>query len=333
MKQHRARPGFLYAVIAVIAWIFADDIPAAHAVSLPAPNLEPPLQSVMVGPLEREYYLYRATSQKPMPLLVVLHGDAIPLNTIRKLGFEKLARRDSFAVVYPKGVKGYWMDGRKTDYALAQREVDDVAFLRALIDKLVKDGVADARHVFLTGISDGGIMAFRAACEMSDKLAGLATVMASMPGGYDTLCHPKGTLPVMMINSTNDSLIPWKGGNIRVAGSDSNFGEVLPVEKTLDFWRKQNRCGAKSKAGPRAKPTAETLKKLAGKPVTQAHSHVVKTAWDGCHVELHKIFGGGHGWPGIPTSVLYGSQYSMFNTPQMDATRQIWDFFKARVKK
>ena len=172
---------------------------------------------------------------KPAPLLLVLHGSAgsgEDMMTVTRRGFERLADKEKFVVVYPDALERRWNDQGGT--------VDDVGFLLAIVDKLVADGLVDKNRIYVAGISNGGMMAQRLACEQADRIAGIATVAGGLPEPLQATCKPARALPVLVIQGTEDPIVPWSGG--AVAGFE-DFGKVLSARETAKFWAANNRCG------------------------------------------------------------------------------------------
>jgi polyhydroxybutyrate depolymerase len=183
----------------------------------------------------------------PRPLVVVLHGGLGDDDDTVSLSFSRLnslAVEDDFVVVYPMGIGGHWNDGRNVNRYVAQRErVNDVGFLSKLIGNVIEKRNIDPELVFVVGVSDGAMMAHRFACERGDQLRGFVAVIGSMP--YNVARRRSrcavDPLSVLMINGTDDPIVPWEGGTVRY--DDQELGRVLPVERTLQFWTRHNACG------------------------------------------------------------------------------------------
>ena len=146
-----------------------------------------------------------------MPLVIVLHG-AIQGNASaeRMSGMSALADKEKFVAVYPQGTSMMgnaptWNAGNCCGYA-QQKNVDDIAFLRALIGKLEKDYSIDAKRIYVTGISNGGMMSFRVACEMADVVAAVAPV----EGAQNVDCKPSAPVSVIVFHGTADRLVPFQ---------------------------------------------------------------------------------------------------------------------------
>ncbi len=165
---------------------------------------------------ERTYALY--TPPQPsasMPLLIALHGGGgrgSGMIHITYGGFNRLAERETFVVVYPDGVDKRWNDGRGlTEWRAHRERVDDVGFIAALIDQISAEQPIDRRRVYVTGISNGGMMSYRLACELGDRIAAIAPVVAALPAHLSG-CVPPHAMPIILMNGTDDPLIPYQGG-------------------------------------------------------------------------------------------------------------------------
>jgi polyhydroxybutyrate depolymerase len=279
------------------------------SVTLAAPVAE----TLKFGGDIRNYWLYRPEGldkAKPAPLLLVLHGSAgsgEDMMTVTQRGFERLADKEKFLVVYPDALERRWNDLGGT--------ADDVGFLLAIVDKLATDGLVDKSRVYAAGISNGGMMAQRLACEQADRLAGIATVAGGLPTGLAATCKPARPLPVLVIHGSEDPIVPWSGG--AVAGFEE-FGNVMSARDTAKFWAVANQCKESGSILP--------------EPDRDPHDgmRVRLESFIGCPaqaaVTLVAVEHGGHTWPG-------GYQYlpERFigkTTKDIDANSVIWNFFK-----
>ena len=281
----------------------------ASAVTLAAPISE----SLKSGGDLRNYWLVRPEGlekTKPAPLLMVLHGSAgsgEDMMTVTRRGFERLADKEKFVVVYPDALERRWNDQGGT--------VDDVGFLLAIVDKLVADGLVDKNRIYVAGISNGGMMAQRLACEQADRIAGIATVAGGLPEPLQATCKPARALPVLVIQGTEDPIVPWSGG--AVAGFE-DFGKVLSARETAKFWAANNRCGDGGVIA--AEPDRDR------KDGTRVKMEVFASCPAGAAVKLAAVEGGGHTWPG---GYQYLPERFIGRTSQdVDANVLIWNFFK-----
>ncbi len=156
---------------------------------------------------ERIYTLHLPPDRRgPVPIVVALHGlDQRVADLRRYWTMDGVADREGFAVLYPQAVSGRWAyaDTRPVS-GPDGRLVDDIGFIAALLDKLQADGVADPVHIFVVGESNGGLMAWTLACQMSGRLTGVASVITGMIERQAELCHPKRLTPLLVIAGTED---------------------------------------------------------------------------------------------------------------------------------
>ena len=172
--------------------------------------------------------------EKPTPVLLALHGAAMTGEMmVTFTGLNETADKKRFVVVYPNGTglgplltwnAGGFVRGVGT-------RIDDVSFFRKLLDDL--DGVinVDPKRIYVTGMSNGGMMSYRLAAEMSDRIAAIAPVGGTMPLG-----DVKPSRPVSLIHfhGTLDTLVPFEMGN----GKRAAFLTLKSVEESVQSWAK-----------------------------------------------------------------------------------------------
>jgi len=263
--------------------------------------------SLDIGGRTRRYFLHVPPAydgKKPLPLVLVLHGGGqSPESAEQMSGMSAKADKEGFLVAYPSGTgrssrMPTWNSGNCCGYAM-QNNVDDVAFLRALIDKLEHDYSVDSRRFFVTGISNGGMMSYRIGCELADKIAAIAPV----EGAQNTDCRPTGPVSVIVFHGTADRLVPFTGGStpfqIGPRRSDNS------VTNAVAFWVKNDGCS----------PTPKHNENSA------AHTDIYSGCKNGTGVALYAIQGGRHLWPG-----------SRISGNSVAATDLMWSFFVQHPK-
>lgn len=274
------------------------------------------VRSLEFGGRRRTYLLHLPdmTADYARPLVFVLHGGGGSGRVVARLtGFSRLADSVGFIVVYPDGVERHWNDGRGVKRFPAQRdEVDDVGFIAALIDTLVRQCGADPARVYAAGMSNGAMMCHRLGLELADKLAAVAPVAGNLPVKLADR-KPRRPIPVLAINGTDDPLVPFEGGGV---GRIIKRGKVLSTAKTVRFWVEHNGCSAEA-----ATTWLEDAVPDDGIRVARA---VYAGGREGAEVVLFTVFGGGHTWPqGAQRPDHFGRTARDFS-----ASEEIWRFFE-----
>ncbi|KNZ31745.1 MAG: hypothetical protein AD742_17130 [Methylibium sp. NZG] len=276
-------------------------------------------KTVSVAGVTRTYLLhvpagYRADAAAPVVLL--LHGGGGSAAGVGAAtgGFSALADKYNFIAVYPDSVAGNWDDGRETITA----RTNDVAFVAALLDALAVEYHVDAKRVFATGISNGGMMSHRLACDLSSRIAAIASVAANLPASLASTCSPGRPMPVAMFAGTADPIIPYAGGTLTVGQG----GTVLSVADSALFWARKNQVSLtpRTAALPNADTTDDTTTDLIE----------YGGAASAGEVALYRVNGGGHTWPGGAQSLpvlLVGKVARDFS-----ANEAIWAFFSRHAR-
>ena len=282
------------------------------------------LQPLTFDGRERSYYLHLPpgyTAVSRLPVVFVLHGGgrADGDEVAGRTGYNRIADREGFIVVYPNGVDARWNDGRGRTFRKSRdkADVDDVAYISGLIDRMVRDYKGDASRIYITGLSNGGMMTFRLGCEISGKLAAIAPVIANMPENNIGTCRPDAPLPVLLMNGTADPLMPWGGGSVGFLGK--TMGRVASTADTVSFWRQHNHCSPV----PKTELLADTDRNDGSSVTVSSYGNCLNNS----PVVLYTIAGGGHSFPGgnIPDRpLLLGRKNN-----DIDAAEVIWAFFKA----
>ncbi|MBI1943233.1 MAG: polyhydroxybutyrate depolymerase [Betaproteobacteria bacterium] len=273
------------------------------------------------GALERHYIVHVPPQPGPRPALVLnFHGGGANARVHKEyVRMDALADRERFIVVYPDGTGPVrerfltWNAGACCGLA-AGAQVDDVGFVRALLDDLAGRLAYDPRRVYATGLSNGAMMSYRLAAELSGRIAAIAPVAGSM---VLVRFAPARAVPVMHIHSVDDGRALYRGG-LGAPYPLSNT-RVLhpPVEERLAEWARANGCGPE--------PEAQERREWARRPGTK-HT-ATRYAYPGCSAEtvLWKLTGAGHVWPG---GVLdYLSWLLGPGTRVIDANEEMWRFF------
>lgn len=277
------------------------------------------IRSLVYDGLTRSYRIHTpANTNKYTALLLVLHGGGGTAKhteeELTKKGFNTLSDKYKFVVVYPNGIEKRWNDGRTLNNPVTH--INDVGFLTKLIDDTTKEFNIDTNRVFVTGISNGGQMSYRLACERTEKITAIAPVVSSLHEDLYKTCTPSQPISVFIIAGTEDPLVPYTGGDITIF--NKKYGTVISMNETVTFWVTHNNCSPDSVV-----------------------SVMPNTADDGCIVTIkeyingdnntkvlfYSIKGGGHTWPSggkYLTEALVGKICYDFN-----ACEHIWNFFNS----
>lgn len=301
-----------------------EGAPAASAQAAVASDKE--RIRVSSGGVERSSLLFTPPSYdsaRPTPLVLVFHGGHGSGDRIsEQTGFEALAAREGFLVAYPDAIgSGHWNDGRSSTAGAA----DDIAFVRRLIDTIAGIRNLDTSRIYATGHSNGGFFVQRLACELSDRLAAVASVNATMGKALASRCNPSAPISVMMINGTADRLVPWEGGEVQKGRFMGKGGAIVAVEETLDFWVRREGC----------RPTKQ--KQTLPDRDPNDGTRVERWEFDGCRagneVVLIRVVGGGHAWPGSRSSNRPALSRLVGTTSfDIDANQLIWSFFESHAR-
>lgn len=270
------------------------------------------------GGLSRSYVVHEPLNydkNQPMPLVLILHGAGGNAEMMMKMtGLDVLSDQKGFLAVYPNGTGLFskyvlsWNAGSCCNY-VEPLGVDDVGFLRLVIEQVQKEYNLDKNRIYVAGISNGGMMAYRLACEMPDIIAGIASVSSTMSLA---VCAPQDFVSIISFHGTADSLIPLYGGE---GGNVINkiFGlNHRPEPEVISFWAKHNLCSSV--------PTSITENGATG----VLYSNCQKNT----EILFFTIEQGEHAWPGGEKNWFWGNKPS----EEIPASAMIWDFFEKHYK-
>lgn len=237
------------------------------------------------GGRAREYLVLPV--EQPRSMTFVLHGGGGKAAHMIRLaeGLPEIAKQKHILLVYPQGIDKGWNDGRDTKISTAISEnIDDAGFLDSLALKLAADYKIPEDKIFITGISNGGMMSQRLACE-SRAFRAIASVAANLQESFAPKCKPSAPISTLFILGTEDPLVPYGGGDITLF--KKTRGRVLSADATLQFWRSRNQCNADSV-------------KTDVPDTTRDNTSATVETWScgNARVRLIRVLGGGHTWPG-----------------------------------
>jgi polyhydroxybutyrate depolymerase len=277
-------------------------------------------RKLQVDGRERTYLVHVPPNhdpEKPVPVVLVFHGAAMnaPM-MVQFSGMSEKADAAGFIAVYPNGTGlgtggvfncGGWQG------MLGQTAADDVKFTRLLLDDLETVVRVNPKRVYATGLSNGGMMCYRLAAELADRIAAIAPVAGTL--AIDDP-HPERPISVLHFHGTEDSLVPFDGLRKR----RSELLKFKSVPDTIAAWRKLDNCPDE--------PQITALPDKADDGTT-----VEQKTWGPCEagseVILVEIKGGGHTWPGRKPPVPFIGR----STGDISACDMIWEFFEKHPMK
>ncbi len=269
-------------------------------------------QTIEVGDRERTFWIHYPSGGRSerMAVVISLHGGGGNGKfSAQATGFNQIAERERFIVVYPDG------SGNRKDILLTwnaigccaqavEDKVDDVAFIDALISKLSRHPNVDPKRIYVTGHSNGAMMTHLIGARLSDRVAAIAPVAGAL---FAASPKPNGKVPTLMINGSADTAVPLAGGwSVNYPVNKAQNAPYLSQKETTEFWAKNNGCSMQTAA--------------------VRSGNVERRSFRGCSrdkdVEYITVIGGNHAWPG-GRSRQAGDEPSV----EMNASAVIWEFF------
>jgi polyhydroxybutyrate depolymerase len=295
----------------------------------PLPNnnqsqLQNGVQSIEVNGVKRDFILYlppNFSSTNSLPLLFVFHGGGSDMTGMQKAtNWDSIAAKEGFVVVYPNGINKNWNDGRLTQANIGKELGDDTTFVAQLSDYLLSSGKINPNKVFATGVSNGGFMSQKVACDLTSRFAAIAPIATAVSQTYVNDCKHNKPIPIIWFEGTSDPLIPFNGGELTNAllGINQSRGTVLSSDESIKFWNQKNGCNESEQT-----TNLPDTNKLDGSTVT------IRTFCANSKTPLiyYQINGGGHTWPRGPQ---YLPRLVIGNVNQdVDSEQVIWEFFKS----
>ncbi|MFZ5808091.1 MAG: alpha/beta hydrolase family esterase [Chloroflexota bacterium] len=285
--------------------------------SLPPASPEPASTSPPVGDsehkliyagVERSYVVHVPSSYdpaRPTALVLAFHGITLDAYEMMRIsGFNAQSDAAGFIVAYPNaaGDQKSWNGGHCCGEA-ARNNVDDVGFVNAVIEELSASFHIDPQRIYATGFSNGAILVYRLACQISNRIAAIAPVSATQALEDMQACHPSRPLPLIHFHGTDDEPNPYNGG---VTPGGVQF---ISVDDAIEYWVNFDGCPSE----PSHSETGSII------------HDVYAPCQAGSSIELYTITGGKHAWPGGEAVNLRMGQ----PTKEISATALMWDFFLA----
>lgn len=264
------------------------------------------LSTLVIDGRERTYRVFRPpsiASAARVPLVVVLHGAEMDGTIIAGIShFDEQAKRARFIVVYPDGISATWNAGACCGLARVE-DVDDVKFIGQLIDRLERALPIDASRVLVVGVSNGAMMAYRLACELSQSITAIVSVAGTI--GVPN-CHPARPVSVLEIHGTKDDIVPYVGGTVDLRPMLPDVFTIASSASVIQTWVMIDGCSGQPLVGSTGVTKTSNWKNC---------QNGAAVAFDSVDGGIHTYFGSSAIDPG------YGT------TP--DATQVAWNFFSS----
>ena len=310
----------ILATLLATAYHLLSDKVAVYALRSAPENGVLEVHSLAVDGRERAYHVFKPDSLKDnAPVVIYFHGSMGSGKNMRDLSgydFDYLAVAHGFLVVYPDGYENHWNDCRSSaSYAANVENIDDVSFVKAMVEDLQVDYGIDTSRVIVTGFSNGGHMVYRLAMETPESIFIAAPIAANMPVDANLDCTKSGK-PVHMsiFNGTKDPINPYLGGLVEVLGNTSR-GEVLSSDETLNYW------AGLADASQENQITTH-LAETDGNPDTKV-TRFLRTGQK--HVALYRLEESGHV---VPSPFMYFGDILGQGARDINAAEEIFRFYK-----
>ena len=255
--------------------------------------------------IQRDYIVYIPelyNGSSAVPLVLNFHGYGS--NAAQQMfygDFRDIADTEGFLLVHPEGTTFIGNQFWNVGFPGISSTIDDVGFTEALIDELATLYAIDLDRVYATGMSNGGFMSFLLACQLSEKIAAVASVTGSMTQDTFNDCNAQLPTPVLQIHGTEDDVVLYNGNTLSI-----------PIADVISYWVDYNNC--------ETTPTTTTLPDLDVSDGSTVEHSVYEDGDNGITTEHMKVIGGGHTWPGSVINTAGTNQ-------DIDASMEIWLFF------
>ncbi|MBI9035613.1 MAG: T9SS type A sorting domain-containing protein [Bacteroidales bacterium] len=275
--------------------------------------------------LIRSYILHLPPSYNSIdhfPVVVVLHGGGSGNGEDLLLNhhFDEVGDTANYISLFPNGYYNDWADGRGVSQA-DTAGIDDVSFLNSLVEHLSEKFTIDTSRMYICGVSNGGMLVQKLACESPYKFSAFASIIASMPDSIVHHCNPDQSVPIILMNGTSDAWVPYSGGPL---GPITNGGSVIGTDSTISIWQSLNSC-------IQTFPDSLNLTDIVFTDNCDVTRFNYGICTDSSEIILYRINNGGHTIPGMESPVNPIPFFGYINY-DIDAAIEIWKFFRKHSK-
>lgn len=314
--------------VALVAACSSNSPQAAPATTTTTTPCAPPptgetRETLQSGGVARTYIRRVVAAPGRVPVIIDLHGYSEGADIhVKFSGLGDYGASHGFDTITPQGLgnPSRWDTGLDSP---------DVRYVSDLIDMATKTMCADSSRIFVTGLSNGAFLASTVACALADRVAAVAPVAGVRdPEG----CKPVRPIPVLAIHGTADQFVAYDGGlgpavanlpapdgsgrTIGEAGGLGTDRQALPVPDIVAAWARRDGCDT----------TPSTTK------VTDDVDEIAYRCPAGLDVQLYRVNGGGHTWPGSAFGAAAEKLIGR-TTMSISANDVIWRFFQAHPRR
>lgn len=263
------------------------------------------LQTVRQGKTIRNYIVHKPTMKKDndykYPVVICLHGYSDTVSSFMYMTeFNQVADTAGFIVAYPQArTNKAWNSGINSSKEYPTGNEDDVAFISAMLDSLIRHHNVDVSRIYCCGFSNGGFMTFKVACELGDRIAAIGSVGGVMASSVAEKCKSANKKPLVMIHGSADTVVPKKGDG----------KGWMSVDQTLAFWNMNSNI-------PQTRQFDYVGRGRSKSNVPMVMKGTLGSDPDTSTSVFYEVLNGDHSWP----SSLYPAE--------IDASVELWKFFK-----
>lgn len=283
------------------------------------------LRSLAFAGGRRKYLIQPVRLAGRHPVVIVLHGGNSDFKTVwTETSLPTLGARFGFLVVAPNAsMNRHWNDGRNATGEGQPSTADDVGYLKALISDVVTHADGDPSAIFMVGVSNGGFMTIRFACEAGRLLRAGANVVSNIPTKQMALCKIGKPLPWLSINGDRDPRVLFNGypAGTKILGRAQPG--LVSATRTFTFFADNAKC-------------ASAVRIEAIPHISSSRSTALKRIRNGCAGETtstqYVLHSAGHTWPGLFYSANAALKRGGVNE-DVDAGTVIWMHFRQTLNK
>jgi len=247
----------------------------------------------------RKYFIHvppNYESTQSIPVLLAFHGyGGTAKSFMEHSNFNEIADVNNFIVVYPEGLTFEWYTHWNVGGWTNGSTVDDVGFVNSLLDDLEVNYNIETNKIYATGMSNGGFMSFLLACQLSERIAAVASVIGSMTPETYSACNPSHQIPILQLHGTADDIVPYEGQS-----------DMIAIEDALSYWVEYNQTDSVA--------TMTLIDDIDTDDGSTVEKYIYGNGNNGAKVVHYKVLNGGHDW------------FGAFGNMDIQSSQIVWDF-------